>query len=111
MRRSYERRSRGTAAGEARAALERGIPNRGRTAYGQTVASVCVVVLDPDLAPRDQTAWAFTSEEDAKAVARFLNTRLGDGEQVAWVEVVPLARKLNQKVLRYLDYVADLDGV
>jgi hypothetical protein len=74
------------------------------------VASVCVVVLDPDLAPRDQTAWAFTSEEDAKAVARFLNTRLGDGEQVAWVEVVPLARKLNQKVLRYLDYVADLDG-
>jgi hypothetical protein len=72
------------------------------------VASVCVVMLDPELAPRDQSAWAFTSEEDAKAVARFLNNRLGDGEQVAWVEVVPLARKLNQKVMRYLDYVADV---
>jgi hypothetical protein len=72
------------------------------------VASVCVVMLDPELAPRDQSAWAFTSEEDAKAVARFLNTRLGGGEQVAWVEVVPLARKLNQKVMRYLDYVADV---
>jgi hypothetical protein len=72
------------------------------------VASVCVVMLDPELAPRDQSAWAFTSEEDAKAVARFINTRVGAGEQVAWVEVVPLARKLNQKVLRYLDYVADI---
>jgi hypothetical protein len=72
------------------------------------VASVCVVMLDPELAPRDQSAWAFTSEEDAKAVARFINTRIGDGEQVAWVEVVPLARKLNQTVLRYLDYVADI---
>jgi hypothetical protein len=72
------------------------------------VASVCVVMLDPELAPRDQSAWAFTSEEDAKAVARFINTRIGAGEQVAWVEVVPLARKLNQKVLRYLDYVADI---
>jgi hypothetical protein len=72
------------------------------------VASVCVVMLDPELAPRDQSAWAFTSEEDAKAVARFINTCIGDGEQVAWVEVVPLARKLNQKVLLYLDYVADI---
>lgn len=73
------------------------------------MASVCVVVLDPEVAPRDQSAWAFTSQEDAVAVANFLNTRLGDGDQVAWVEVVPLARKLNQRVLRYLDYVAELD--
>jgi hypothetical protein len=74
---------------------------------------VCVVMLDPELAPRDQTAWACTSEDDAKAVARFLNSRLGngEGEQIAWVEVVPLARKLNRKVLRYLDYVAQMgDG-
>ena len=47
-------------------------------------------MLDPELAPRDQTAWAFTSEEDARA------------------EVVPLGRKLNANVLRYLDYVAEL---
>ena len=65
-------------------------------------------MLDPELAPRDQTAWAFTSEEDARAVARFLNARLGDGEEIAWVEVVPLGRKLNANVLRYLDYVAEL---
>jgi hypothetical protein len=71
------------------------------------MASICVVVLDPEFAPRDQAAWAFTKEEDAKAFARFLNARLADGEQVAWVEIVPFARKLNQKVLRYLDYVAD----
>jgi hypothetical protein len=73
------------------------------------VATVSVVVLDPEIAPCDQAAWAFTSEEDAKAVARFLNMRLGGGELIAWVEVVPLARKLNRRVLRYLDYVAELD--
>lgn len=67
------------------------------------MTSICVVVLDPQFAPRDQTAWAFTDDEDAKAVADFLNARLGDGEDIAWVEVVPLARKLNEKVLRYLD--------
>ena len=78
-------------------------------AYGQRVATVCVVVLDPELAPRDQSVWAFTREEDACAVARFLNERVGNGEQIAWVEVVPLARKLNQKVLRYLDYVAEIE--
>jgi hypothetical protein len=72
------------------------------------VANVCVVMLDPELAPRDQTAWAFTSEEDARAVARFLNARLGGGDEIAWVEVVPLGRKLNANVLRYLDYVAEL---
>lgn len=72
------------------------------------MASICVVVLDPDLAPGDQTAWAFTREEDAQAVVQFLNARVGGGEQVAWVEVVPLARKLNQNVLRYLDHVAEL---
>ena len=38
----------------------------------------------------------------------FLNARLGGGEEVAWVEVVPLARKLNQKVLLYLDCWAEL---
>lgn len=67
------------------------------------MASICVVVLDPQLAPRDQTAWAFTQEDDARAVAGFLNTRLGEGEDIAWVEVVPLARTLNEKVFRYLD--------
>jgi hypothetical protein len=72
------------------------------------VASICVVVLDPRVAPRDQTTWAFTDDEDARAMADFLNTRVGDGEEIAWVEVVPLARKLNEKVLRYLDCWADL---
>jgi hypothetical protein len=72
------------------------------------VANICVVVLDPRLAPRDQTAWAFTDDDDAKAMAGFLNTRLGDGEEIAWVEVVPLARKLNQRVLQYLDCWAHL---
>jgi hypothetical protein len=78
------------------------------TAYRQTMSSICVVVLDPDLAPRDQSAWAFTNEADAQAVADFLNRRLGNGDEVAWVEIVPLARKLNQKVLRYLDCWASL---
>ncbi|CAN5138626.1 hypothetical protein BH20ACT13_BH20ACT13_07900 [soil metagenome] len=71
------------------------------------MASVCVVVLDPELAPRDQTAWAFTQEADAQAVVDFLNQRLGSGEDVAWVEVVPLARTLNKNVLRYLDHWAE----
>ncbi len=41
-------------------------------------------------------------------MAGFLNARVGCGEEIAWVEVVPLARKLNRKALRYLDYWADL---
>jgi hypothetical protein len=69
---------------------------------------VCIVVLDPELAPRDQTAWAFTREEDARAVAAFLNNQLGAEEPIAWVEFVPLARKLNENVLRYLDSWAEL---
>jgi len=72
------------------------------------VANICVVVLDPRVAPRDQTAWAFTADDDAKAMAGFLNTRLGGGEEIAWVEVVPLARKLNKTVLHYLDCWAHL---
>jgi hypothetical protein len=72
------------------------------------VASISVVVLDPRIAPRDQATWAFTNGADAMAMAGFLNTRLGDGEEIAWVEVVPLARKLNKKALRYLDYWAQL---
>ncbi len=72
------------------------------------MASVCVVVLDPELAPRDQTAWAFTEEADARAVVGFLNQQLGSGEDVAWVEVVPLARTLNKNVLRYLDHWAEI---
>lgn len=72
------------------------------------MASIFVVVLDPEFAPHDQTAWAFTNDDDAKAMAGFLNTRLGGGEEIAWVEVVPLARKLNEKVLRYLDCWAHL---
>ena len=67
------------------------------------MAGVSVVLLDPRLAPKDQTAWAFTDEADAEAVAAFLNAQLGEGNEVAWVESVPLARKLNDKVLRYLD--------
>jgi hypothetical protein len=72
------------------------------------VAGISVVVLDPALAPRDQTAWAFTDEADAQAVASFLNCQIGDGERIAWVEIVPLARKLNDRVLRYLDCWAGL---
>ena len=67
------------------------------------MASVHVVVLDPRFAPRDQIACAFTGDDDAQAVAGFLNTRLGGGETIAWVEVVRLERKLNKRVLRYLD--------
>jgi hypothetical protein len=66
------------------------------------------VVLDPELAPRDQTAWAFTREEDARAVAAFLNNQLGVEKPIAWVELVPLARKLNENVLQYLDSWAEL---
>jgi hypothetical protein len=72
------------------------------------VASISVVVLDPRIAPRDQATWAFTDGDDAVAMADFLNTRVGDGEEIAWVEVVPLARKLNKKALRYLDCWAQL---
>jgi len=41
-------------------------------------------------------------------MADFLNTRVGGGKEIAWVEVVPLARKLNKKALRYLDCWAAL---
>ena len=67
------------------------------------VASISVVVLDARIAPRDQATWAFTDGDDALAMADFLNARVGKGEEIAWVEVVPLARKLNKKALRYLD--------
>jgi hypothetical protein len=72
------------------------------------VASISVVVLDPRIAPRDQATWAFTDGDDAMAMAGFLNKRVGRGEEIAWVEVVPLARKLNRKALRYLDCWAQL---
>jgi len=72
------------------------------------VASISVVVLDPRIAPREQATWAFTDEEDAKAMAGFINTRVGLGEEIARVEIVPLARKLNKKALRYLDCWATL---
>ena len=62
-----------------------------------------MVVLDSRIAPRDQATWAFTEEDDAMAMAGFLNARMGGGDEIAWVEVVPLARKLNRKALRYLD--------
>ena len=74
------------------------------------MASISVVVLDTRIAPRDQATWAFTDEEDAMAMAGFLNARVGGGEEIAWVEAVPLARKLNRKALRYLDCWADLVG-
>jgi hypothetical protein len=67
------------------------------------VPSISVVVLDSRIAPRDQATWAFTEEDDAAAMAGFLNARMGGGDEIAWVEVVPLARKLNKKALRYLD--------
>ena len=67
------------------------------------VTSICVVVLDSRIAPRDQATWAFTEEDDAMAMAGFLNARMGGGDEIAWVEIVPLARKLNKKALRYLD--------
>ena len=59
-------------------------------------------------APRDQATWAFTDGDDALAMADFLNARVGKGEEIAWVEVVPHARKLNKKALRYLDCWAAL---
>ena len=46
------------------------------------VAGIHIVVLDPRFAPRDQIACAFTNDDDAQAVAGFLNTRLGAGETV-----------------------------
>ena len=72
------------------------------------MAGIYIVVLDPQLAPRGQTAWAFTQADDARAVAGFLNNRLGAGEEIAWVEFVPVARTLNEKVLRYLDSWAEV---
>ena len=72
------------------------------------MTSVHIVVLDPRFAPRDQIASAFTNDDDAQAVAGFLNMRLGGGETVAWVETVRLERKLNKRVLRYLDSWADV---
>ena len=69
---------------------------------------VYVVVLDPRFAPRDQIACAFTDDDDAQAVAGFLNARLGDGETIAWVEGVRLERKLNKRVLRYVDSWAEM---
>jgi hypothetical protein len=72
------------------------------------VASISVVVLDPRIAPGDQATWAFTKGDDAAAMVGFLNTRVGGGKEIAWVEVVPLARKLNKKALRYLDAWAEL---
>lgn len=72
------------------------------------MGSISVVVLDSRVAPRDQATWAFTDGDDALAMAGFLNTRVGRGEEIAWVEVVPLARKLNKKALRYLDCWAQL---
>ena len=74
------------------------------------VASISVVVLDARIAPRDQATWAFSDGDDAMAMADFLNARVGGGEEIAWVEVVPLARKLNKKALRYLDCWAELVG-
>ena len=72
------------------------------------MTSISVVVLDHRIAPRDQATWAFTDEGAATAMAGFLNTRIGGGEEIAWVEVVPLARRLNRKALRYLDCWAEL---
>ena len=73
------------------------------------VASISVVVLDSRIAPRDQAAWAFTEVDDATAMAGFLNARVGRGEEIAWVETVPIARKLNKKALRFLDSWACLE--
>lgn len=72
------------------------------------MASISVVVLDPRIAPRDQATWAFTDSDDALAMAGFLNERVGRGDEIAWVEVVPLARRLNKKALLYLDGWAEL---
>jgi hypothetical protein len=72
------------------------------------VSGVHVVVLHPELAPRDQTAWSFVDEDDAVAVAGFLNAQLGHDEEIAWVESVPLSRKLSKSVLNYLDAWAEV---
>ena len=67
-----------------------------------------IVMLDPHFAPKDQGAWAFTQEADAYAVAAFLNEQVGAGDEIAWVESVPLSRKLNERVLEYLDVWAQI---
>ncbi len=72
------------------------------------MTAISVVILDPQFAPRDQAAWAFVDGADANAMAEFLNARLGEGDTIAWVEDVPLARTLDEKVLRYLDCWADV---
>jgi hypothetical protein len=73
------------------------------------VASISVVVLDSGIAAREQATWAFTDVDDAMAMASFLNLRVGGGEEIAWVETVPFARKLNKKALRFLDSWACLE--
>jgi hypothetical protein len=85
-----------------------GYPKGGLRPNVMDVPSISVVVLDPEIAPRDQATWAFTDGDDAMAMAGFLNTRVGGGKEIAWVEVVPLARKLNKKAMRYLDCWASL---
>ena len=85
-----------------------GYPDGGWRPKVMDMASISVVVLDPRIAPHNQATWAFTDGDDAMAMAGFLNTRMGGGEEIAWVEVVPLARKLNKKALRYLDCWAQL---
>ena len=96
--------------GSAETPSPEGYPNGWRrpNVFGE-VTSISVVVLDSLIAPRDQAAWAFTNADDATAMADFLNVRMGGGEEIAWVETVPLARKLNKKALRFLDSWACLE--
>lgn len=73
------------------------------------MASLSVVVLDPQVASCNQQAiWAFTDGDDATAMAGFLNTCVGGDQEIARVEVVPFARSLNKNALSYLDYWAEL---
>ena len=62
-----------------------------------------------EIAPHNQAAWAFTDGDDAFGDGRVSSTPAwAAARQVAWVEVVPLARRLNNKALRYLDRWASL---
>ena len=72
------------------------------------VASISVVVLDArtPLAIGDM---GFTEWRRRPGNRLTSSTReWGKAKEIAWVEVVPLARKLNKKALRYLDCWAAL---
>ena len=72
------------------------------------MGTVSVVVLDSRIAHGDQGTWAFADGEDAKAVAGFLNARVGRGEEIALRQNRPIPVPPPEKALRYQECVAEL---